>query len=70
MLQNYAEKIKKQYPPGTRILLKRMEDPHPVPPGTKGTVRFVDDLGQIHMDWDNGSSLALVKGQDQFEIIL
>lgn len=62
--------IKKQYPAGTRIKLINMDDPwHPVEPGTEGTVHFVDDIGQIHMKWDNGRTLALVPGQDEFEII-
>lgn len=62
--------IKKQYPAGTRIKLISMDDPwHPVEPGTEGTVQLVDDIGQIHMKWDNGRTLALVPGQDEFEII-
>ena len=41
----------------------------PVPEGTKGTVRHVDDAGQIHMSWDNGRSLALVSGEDSFRTL-
>lgn len=38
--------LKKQYPSGTRICVDRMEnDPHPIPPGTMGTVTAVDDAG-------------------------
>lgn len=62
--------IKKKYPAGTRIKLINMDDPwHPVEPGTEGTVKLVDDIGQLHMKWDNGRTLALVPGQDEFEII-
>lgn len=62
--------IKNKYPAGTRIKLIEMNDPwNPVEPGTEGTVRLVDDIGQIHMKWDNGRTLALVPGQDEFEII-
>lgn len=44
-----------------------MEDPyHPVPDGTEGNVEFVDDAGQIHMKWDNGRTLALIPGIDEF----
>ena len=44
-----------------------MNDPHaPVPPGTRGTVDFVDDAGQIHMKWDNGRTLAIVPSEDSF----
>lgn len=37
--------------------------------GTVGVVDFVDDIGTIHIKWENGSSLGLIKGVDEFEII-
>lgn len=46
-----------------------MEGEKTVPPGSKGTVDHVDDMGQIHMRWENGSSLALNVEVDQFDII-
>ena len=54
---------------GKRIRLIKMNDPYPVDPGTDGTVEFEDDLGQIHVKWDNGSKLALIPGEDEFEYI-
>ena len=66
-LRRTAERMKETYPPGTRIQLDHMEDPWaPVPPGTRGTVQFVDDIGQIGMKWDNGRTLSLVPGEDSF----
>ena len=60
----------KQYPAGCRVELHRMEAPwSPVPPGTKGTVLCVDDAGQLHMQWDNGRTLALVPRADSFSRI-
>jgi hypothetical protein len=38
-------------------------------PGEKGTVDFVDDLGTIHVTWDNGSNLGLVPGEDQYKLL-
>ncbi len=62
-----AESIKQMYPPGTRIELICMKDPYsPVPSGTRGTVRAVDDMGTIFPDWDNGRSLGVVPGEDVF----
>ena len=58
--------IKENYPPGTRIQLIHMEDQWAVPSGTRGTVDFVDDQGQVHPTWDNGRSLAIVPQVDQF----
>ena len=62
-----VEAITRQYQPGTRIRLQSMSDPYdPVPSGSEGTVVLVDDIGQIHMKWDNGRTLALVPGEDSF----
>lgn len=65
-----VERIKERYPQGTRIrCLFMRDDYHPIPFGTMGTVDYVDDAGQIHMNWDNGSSLALVIGVDCFDVV-
>ena len=62
-------KIKLLYPAGTRIRLIHMSDTHAVPSGMLGTVTIVDDMGTIHMHWDNGRTLGLVFGEDEFEIV-
>ena len=65
--RRFAERMKANYPSGTRIELISMDDPYnKIAPGTRGTVRFVDDIGTIHPSWDNGSSLGLVPGEDSF----
>ena len=62
-----VEFTRMSYPPGSRILLYQMTDPYaPVPSGTRGTVRYVDDAGQIGVAWDNGRSLSLIPGVDSF----
>ena len=66
---NYIETIKKRYPRGTRIECDYMSDPKPIPAGTQGTVEMVDDMGMIHMNWDNGRTLALLADQDDFHIV-
>ena len=44
-----------------------MNDPYaPVEPGTRGTVRYVDDAGQVGVARDNGRSLSLIPGVDRF----
>lgn len=66
-LRRQAIVLRDMYPPGTRVECLCMNDPFaPVPSGTKGTVFHVDDLAQIHVNWDNGSSLALNRGEDSF----
>lgn len=58
------ERIKSEYPKGTRVELTRMDDIQAPPIGTKGTVVGVDDIGSIMVNWDNGSSLSIVYGED------
>jgi len=70
MTQSEIEKVKVMYPHGTRIRLIKMADPYPVPSGTIGTVICVDDAGQIHAKWDNGRSIAVIPGVDDFETIV
>ena len=62
--------IKERYPSGTRIRLNSMEDPYaPIAPGTEGVVDFVDDIGTIHIKWNNGRSLGIVPGEDSFSVL-
>ena len=59
-----VERLRKQYPVGTRVELVRMNDEQAPPIGTRGTVTGVDDLGSIMVSWDNGGSLSVVYGED------
>ena len=54
--------LRKMYPEGCRVSLERMVDePYAkLHPGDLGTVRNVDDAGQIHISWDQGSSVAVI----------
>jgi len=60
--------LKLAYTKGTRIKLYKMVREPQMPYGLEGTVHHVDDAGQIHVNWDNGSSLALQE-HDSFSII-
>ena len=57
------------YLPGVRVVVRKMEDPFPVEPGTEGSVDHVDDIGTIHCKFDNGRYIGLVPGLDTFEIL-
>lgn len=64
------EELSQKYPVGTRIrLLKMKDDPMPIPVGTLGTVNGIDGIGSLCVDWDNGSSLHVLYGIDEVEII-
>ncbi len=60
-----VEKVRNDYPIGTRVRLTRMEDKQAPPIGTKGTVVGVDDTASIMVNWDNGSGLNIVYGEDR-----
>ena len=59
-----VERVRKQYPAGTRVELVRMDDCQAPPVGTLGTVLYVDDTASLIMHWDNGSGLNVVYGED------
>lgn len=59
-----VELVRKQYPNGTRVELLKMDDAQAPPLGTKGTVTGVDDTASILVNWDNGSTLNVIYGED------
>ena len=60
-----VERVRREYPAGTRVELLRMDDVQAPPIGTKGTVTGVDDTASIMVAWDNGSSLHVIYGEDK-----
>ena len=60
-----VERVRKEYPEGTRVILEKMDDIQAPPPGTMGTVIGVDDTGSLLMRWDNCSDLNVVYGEDR-----
>ena len=57
--------LKELYPTGTRVKLVEMNDIQAPPIGTLGTVMYVDDIGTIHIKWDNGSTLGAAYPEDR-----
>lgn len=64
MTKEILEKLRAEYPMGTRIELMHMEDFQAPPKGTHGTVTGVDDIGSIMVNWDTGGTLNVVYGED------
>ncbi len=65
-----AERMRRLYPPGTAVEVERMgPDPRPIPPGTRGIVETVDDLGTVHCVFENGRRLGLIPGEDAFRAL-
>ena len=68
-MRKEIERLRKKYLEETRVRLFSMTGEPQMQEGLTGTVRFVDDIGSIHVDWDNGSTLALIPDEDDFEIL-
>ncbi|NBO55080.1 MAG: DUF4314 domain-containing protein [Actinobacteria bacterium] len=56
---------------GQRVRLVFTDDKHTtLQAGDEGVVTFIDDIGTVFVDWDNGSSLGLVEDAgDRFEVL-
>ena len=68
--ERMAERAKRRFPEGARVELVFTSDPYTrLKPGDTGEVSFVDDMGTIHVNWDNGSTLGMVLGEDELRIL-
>lgn len=64
--EKLAERNRRLYSKGSIVILDNMYGEPKMPKGIKGIVDEVDDIGQIHVKWENGSSLALNVEVDSF----
>lgn len=63
--QETVERLRRDYPAGCRIVLDSMDDPYTkIPVGAQATVTGVDDTGSLLCNWDMGSSLNVIYGED------
>lgn len=63
------QSLREQFAPGTLVELVKMDDSQAPLVGTKGTVVSVDDIGTIHVAWDNNSGLGVAYGEDICRVI-
>lgn len=61
--------LREKYPTGTIVKLISMDDVQSPPVGTIGEITMIDDMGSIHVNWQNGSTLALIPDVDSWEIL-
>lgn len=64
-----VEEIRKRYPKGSKVALVFMDDTQAPPVGTLGTILGVDDIGSLMVEWDNGSHLNVIYGEDKVRIV-
>ena len=66
-----VQRIREQYSQGTRVELIHTSDPYnrSLHAGSLGTVDFVDDAGTVFVNWDCGSGLGMIIGEDEIRII-
>ena len=60
-----VERVRREYPAGTRAELVRMDDVQAPPIGTEGVVTGVDDTASLMVRWSNGSHLNVIYGEDE-----
>jgi hypothetical protein len=55
---------------GKKVRLIRTSDPYTrLRSGAVGTVNFVDDFHTMFVEWEDGSSLGLIQGEDSWEFV-
>ena len=65
-----VERLRQQYPKGTRVELISMNDLYTqLNPGDRGTVTMVDSIGTVFVKWDCGSGLGVAYGEDHIRKI-
>ena len=64
-----VKRLRERYTGKTIELTAPMDDPHPIPVGSRGKCTAVDDMGQLCMAWYCGRSLSLIPGVDSFRIV-
>ena len=60
-----VERVRREYPTGTRVRLEKMDDCQAPPIGTEGVVEGVDDTASLMVRWNNGSRLHVIYGEDE-----
>lgn len=66
MFNEILDKLRQDVGKRIRIIEMKGED---FITGTEGTITHIDDMCNIHVKWDNGSTLSVIPDEDQYEIL-
>lgn len=55
-----AELTREKFPVGARVELVCMDDVHAPFQKSKGTVKYVDDAGILHVRWDDAGCIGVI----------
>lgn len=67
----YAKRLaakRNQQLTGKFVKCLRMASDRPVPAGTEGKVLCVSEMGTIMVEWENGATLGLIPGLDEWKV--
>lgn len=53
----------------TVILLSTTDEYTDLKAGAKGTIDHIDDLGTVFVQWEDGSVLGLIPGEDSWMVV-
>ena len=67
--EDNVKEIREKYPAGTVLELDYMDDVQAPPKESRMTVTYVDDMGTIHGNWDNGFTIGMVPSCDRFHVV-
>ncbi len=54
---------------GMRVRMIHMDDEIPVDEGLEGTIEKIDDIGTLHVRWDDGRLLGVIPNEDNYELL-
>lgn len=69
MDRQQIENVKRIYTPGLVIILVKMAGEPSMPRGLKGPITHVNDMGLIHVRWEDGSGLTVDPQEDEFVLL-
>lgn len=67
--QAFIQHLKETYLPGMRVIVTLQQGDFTPEEGTVGTIKLVDDDGNLHILWDNGDERNIIQDTKVIEVI-